>query len=132
MSEWNLPVNSSVQKIEFQAENFSLFWKAFAQPERQDFHPLVMARSFVGMFELFEKLNLNMKGLLHTGQKIEKKTQEKLEGVFFSRTQLIRVRSRASMHFLDFQNQLFRELDSESIVDAHSQIIIQGDLCATQ
>lgn len=132
MSEWNLPVTSSVQKIELQVENFSLFWKAFGQPNRNDFHPLVMARSFVGMFELFEKLNLNMKGLLHTGQKIERKTNEPLEGLFFSRTQLVRVRSRASMHFLDFQNQLFREPDGESLIDAQSQIIVHGELCVTR
>jgi hypothetical protein len=113
MSEWNLPISSQRHSIQLKPSDFQSFWKAFGQPNRSDFHPLVVARTFKGMFELFHELQLNMKGLLHTGQKIETLRPLLIPNQFFSITQLVRVRSRGAMHFLEFENKLFEESNAK-------------------
>ncbi|TVQ79559.1 MAG: hypothetical protein EA369_04520 [Bradymonadales bacterium] len=126
----SLPVSSSEHHLEITEKELRLFWKSFQQESRADYHPIVIARSFRGMFELFDELKLNLPKLLHTGQKIEIFEALEIPGRYFSQSRLVRLRSRRAMHFLDFENEFYRENDRKRIMTADSQILITGDLHA--
>jgi len=125
----DLPIKSKAFEIQLNEADLALFHKAF-QRSSGSFHPIVVAKSFKGMFELFDQLKLNLQGLLHVGQEIEIYSEMQIPGRYSSQTSLERVRSRGKMHFLDFRNSLHAGSDQTPIVSAVSQILITGDLYA--
>lgn len=88
--------------------------------------PTIVCKSFDGLFELFKKLELNFKELLHTAQSFEFLKALELNEELVSETSLVKFRSRGPMHFLFFESELWSQTHNCLAIQCQSQILISS------
>ena len=89
--------------------------------------PLTMSSgAFAGMFKLLHQFEVDWTRLLHVGQSFEYRQSFELPCPVHALSQLAKVRSRAGMHWLTFENLLWDAPMKNILIYAQSTILIQA------
>lgn len=122
-----LPLDSSESQFELDPKTIEDFRKCFQMKE--SVVPLtVTCKSFSGLFELFERIEVDFRRLLHISQTFEYHRPLRETEQLNSKTKLIRSRERGDVTWLSFESRLWDQDCEQPVVSAYSTILVSKNL----